>query len=44
MAHLGHEHFGAGRHRFVGGGYYGYGLDCPYEPYYTYDNPYGCAY
>jgi hypothetical protein len=44
MAHLGHEHFGAGRHRFAGGGYYGYGLDCPYEPYYTYDNPYGCAY
>jgi hypothetical protein len=43
MAHVGSEHFGAGRHRFRGG-YYGYGLDCPYDPYYTYDYPYSCAY
>jgi hypothetical protein len=45
MAHLGHEHFGAGRRRFVGGygGYYDYGLDCPYygSPYYW---PYTCDY
>jgi hypothetical protein len=46
MAHVGHEHFGAGRHRFIGGGYGGYyddGLDCPYygSPYYW---PYTCDY
>jgi hypothetical protein len=41
MAHVGNEHFG--RHRF-GGGYDGYGLDCPYDPYYTYDDPYSCTY
>jgi hypothetical protein len=46
MAHIGHEHFGAGRHRFIGGGYggyYDYGLDCPYygSPYYW---PYTCDY
>jgi len=32
IAHVGHEHFG--RRRF-GGGYYGYGLGCSYDPYYT---------
>ena len=42
---VGHEHFGAGRRRFVGGGYYGDGLDCPYNPYYTsYNWPYTCTY
>jgi hypothetical protein len=40
MAHVGHEHFGRRR----SGGLYGYGLDCPYDPYYTYDYPYNCAY
>jgi len=42
MAHVGHEHFGAGRRRF--GGLYGYGLDCPYDPYYAYNYPYSCTY
>ena len=41
MAHVGSEHFGAGRHRFVGGDY---GLSCPYYPYYTYNYPYYCDY
>ena len=43
VAHVGHEHFGAGRRRFAGAGYYGYGLDCPYygSPY-TW--PYTCTY
>jgi hypothetical protein len=44
MARLDHGRFGAGRRRF-GGGYYGYGLDCPYDPYYTsYNWPYACSY
>jgi hypothetical protein len=44
MAHLDHDHLGAGRRHF-GGGYYGYGLDCPYNPNYTSDtSPYSCAY
>jgi len=44
MAHVGHEHFGIGRHRFVGG-YSNYGLDCPYNPYYTSSTwPYTCTY
>jgi hypothetical protein len=42
MARAGHDHFGAGRRRFVGGGFYGDGLDCPY--YRPYDRPYNCAY
>jgi hypothetical protein len=41
MAHVGHEHFG--RRRF-GGGYYGYGLGCSYDPYYAYDYPDSCIY
>lgn len=44
IAHMDHEHFGIGRHRFVGG-YYNDGLDCPYNPYYTsYTWPYTCSY
>jgi hypothetical protein len=41
MAHVGHEHLGARRRRFVGGGFYG--DDCPYygSPY-TW--PYTCTY
>ena len=41
MAHVGHERLGAGRRRFVGGGFYG--DDCPYygSPY-TW--PYTCTY
>jgi hypothetical protein len=45
LAHFGHEHLGAGNRRFVGGGFYDYGLDCPYNPNYT--SPtwrYTCAY
>ena len=41
MAHVGHEHFGVGRRRF-GGGFYDYGLDCPYYGSYTW--PYTCTY
>jgi hypothetical protein len=41
MAHVGHEHFGAGRRRF-GGGFYDYGPGCPY---YELDSwPYTCTY
>jgi hypothetical protein len=29
VARLDHDHLGAGRRHF-GGGYYGYGSDCPY--------------
>jgi hypothetical protein len=44
MAHMDHDHFGAGRHHFVGG-YYDYGLDCPYNPNYTSRTwPYTCTY
>ena len=44
MAHVDHDHLGAGRRRFVGG-FYDYGLDCPYNPYYTPSNwPYTCTY
>jgi hypothetical protein len=41
MPHVGHERLGAGRRRFVGGGFYG--DDCPYygSPY-TW--PYTCTY
>jgi hypothetical protein len=42
MAHVGHEHFGAGRRHFDGGYYDDYGLDCPY--YRTYTWPYTCTY
>lgn len=42
MAHVGHEHFGAGRHRFAGAGVYDYGADCPYSPSYTWT--YTCTY
>jgi hypothetical protein len=43
MAHMGHDHFGVGRRRFVGG--YDYGLDCPYNPNYTSRTwPYTCSY
>jgi hypothetical protein len=42
--HMGHDHFGAGRRHFVGG-YYNYGLDCPYNPNYTSRTwPYTCTY
>jgi hypothetical protein len=41
VAHADHAHFG--RRRF-GGGNYGYGLDCPYYPSYTYTWPYNCTY
>jgi hypothetical protein len=41
MAHADHEHFGGGRHRFVGG-VYDDGLDCPY--YTSYTPPYTCTY
>src|SRR5205807_9643757 len=40
MAHVGHEHLGFGRRRF-GGGYYDYGLNCPYYTSFTW--PY-CTY
>jgi hypothetical protein len=40
MAHVGHDQFGHfGRRRF-GGGFYDYGLDCPYP---SYASPY-CTY
>jgi hypothetical protein len=45
MAHVGHEHFGHehfGRHRFIGGGIYDDGLDCPYYTSTTW--PYTCTY
>jgi hypothetical protein len=41
MAHVGHDHFGGGR-RFIGRGFYGDGLDCPYYSSYTW--PYTCTY
>jgi hypothetical protein len=41
MAHANHEHFGAGRRRFVDGEIYD-GLDCPY--YTSYTPPYTCIY
>jgi hypothetical protein len=41
MAGMGRDHFDGGRRRF-GGGYYGYGLDCPY--YQTYYWPDTCTY
>jgi hypothetical protein len=44
LAHVGHERFGAGRRRFVGGGFYGDGLDCPYYDYRSSMWPYNCAY
>jgi hypothetical protein len=45
VAHFGHEHLGVGRRRFVGGGFYDYGLDCPYYPNYTSaTGPYTCTY
>jgi hypothetical protein len=38
------DHFGyRGRH-FARGGFYGYGLGCPYYTPYTYTWPYSCAY
>jgi hypothetical protein len=40
VGHEGHDHLG-GR-RYYGGGYYDYGLDCPY--YQSYAWPYTCAY
>jgi hypothetical protein len=39
MAHVGREHFGVGRHRFVGDG-----LDCPYYDETSSTWPYNCAY
>ncbi|QDW41248.1 hypothetical protein FFI89_031450 [Bradyrhizobium sp. KBS0727] len=43
MARMEHDHFGAGRRHF--GGYYDYGLDCPYNPNYTSSTwPYTCTY
>jgi hypothetical protein len=44
MARLDHDHSGFGRRHF-GGGYYGYGPDCPYYPNYPSLNwPYTCSY
>jgi hypothetical protein len=44
MARLDHDHRGARLRRFDGG-YYDYGFDCPYNPYYTsYNSPYTCTY
>jgi hypothetical protein len=41
----GHLAHAGGRRRFVGGGYYDDGLDCPYNPYYTSQTwPYSCTY
>jgi hypothetical protein len=42
MARLDHDHLGAGRRHF--GGYYGYGLDCPYYPNYSSNWPDTCGY
>jgi hypothetical protein len=42
MAHAGHEHFGAGRRRFIGNGFYDDGFGCPYYQSYTW--PYTCTY
>jgi hypothetical protein len=42
MAHVDHDHIGVGRRRFVGNGFYDYGLTCPYYPSYT--SPYTCTY
>jgi hypothetical protein len=42
IAGVGRDHFGAGRRRFIGGGLYDYGLDCPY--YQSYTPPYTCTY
>jgi hypothetical protein len=45
MARVGHEHFGVGRRRFAGGGFYDYGLNCPYYRNYTSTTwPYNCTY
>jgi hypothetical protein len=45
LAHVGNDHLGVGRRRFVGGGYYDDGLGCPYNPYYTPQTwPYSCTY
>ncbi|WP_291578096.1 hypothetical protein [Bradyrhizobium sp.] len=44
LAHVGHEHYGAGRRRFVGGGLYDDGLGCPYYDYTSSMWPYNCAY
>ncbi len=44
LAHVGHQHFGAGRRRFLGGGLYGDGLDCPYYDHTSSMRPYDCAY
>jgi hypothetical protein len=38
---MAHEHFGGGR-RFIGRGFYGDDLDCPYYSSYTW--PYSCTY
>jgi hypothetical protein len=40
MAHAGHTHFG--RRRFADGGFYDYGLGCPYYTSYTWQ--YNCDY
>jgi hypothetical protein len=42
MARMGHDHAGVGRRRFVGGGFYDGGLDCPYYTSNTW--PYTCPY
>ena len=45
MVHVGHEHLGVGRRRFVGDGFDDYGLYCPYYPNYTSTTwPYTCTY
>jgi hypothetical protein len=43
MAHVDHEHFGIGRHRFVGSEIYDpMGPDCLYDT--PYRTPYTCTY
>ncbi len=45
VPHVGHGHIGIGRRRFVGGGFYGYGLGCSYYPNYASNAwPYTCTY
>ncbi|HUE17515.1 MAG TPA: hypothetical protein VMR25_25405, partial [Planctomycetaceae bacterium] len=45
MVHVGHEHLGVGRRRFVGDGVDDYGLYCPYYPNYASTTwPYTCTY
>ena len=44
IAHVGHGRLDGGQRRFAGGGYYDYGVGCPYYPYNTLSRPYYCDY